>query len=542
MKELNALHTSLNGKAQKLYLLLLCLIFSFSLSTHSFSQEVKASIDTTDIRYGEEIKYTISVKLDSIQDVVFPEGQTFSPFETIEFYPIDTLTKKHLFELKRTYGITHFDSGSYKLPKQFVLIDDKPIETQSFDVNVHEVVVDTIAQPMYNIKPFLPVKRAPLPWKNILIWVIAALLIGLILWYLFIKKKKSSKEDIPLLPPLEEAIQAFKELDTSNYLQQNKSKEYYSRLTNILKRYLDREVTEDALESTTSELMMRLYAFRDSGKIPFDRSLLRDLELALKRSDLIKFANMRHEEQYVDKDRILMETMIVETDKILPKEQEEEESEEAIQARLEQERIERKKKRKVWATSLAGILLLIGLGYGIYQYYDKTTNTNDPYSEWITSAYGYPPLEITTPEVLVRTDEFSIKIPGTNEVSTFTSGRLDAAIYVMVESLTKNIEQPPSPEDILNLTFDQLENNGVENLLIKKDGFTIEDQAMGIKAFGRFSIKNKQGKNVPREYELYLINQNTALYQVLIIYPEGDSEKEKIKDRIIDSIKFQKDN
>src|SRR5699024_9690936 len=199
-----------------------------------------------------------------------------------------------------------------------------------------------------------------LPWKNILIWVIAALLIGLILWYLFIKKKKSSKEDIPLLPPLEEAIQAFKELDTSNYLQQNKSKEYYSRLTNILKRYLDREVTEDALESTTSELMMRLYAFRDSGKIPFDRSLLRDLELALKRSDLIKFANMRHEEQYVDKDRILMETMIVETDKILPKEQEEEESEEAIQARLEQERIERKKKRKVWATSLAGILLLIG--------------------------------------------------------------------------------------------------------------------------------------------------------------------------------------
>src|SRR5690625_7488997 len=100
MNAINNIHIQSFSKSQSLCLLFLCLFNTFLLSSKVFAQEVKASIDTTDIRYGEEIKYTISVSLDSIQSVVFPEGQTFSPFETINTYPIDTLTQQSLFELR----------------------------------------------------------------------------------------------------------------------------------------------------------------------------------------------------------------------------------------------------------------------------------------------------------------------------------------------------------------------------------------------------------------------------------------------------------
>lgn len=525
------------SKAQKLCVLFLCLFISFLFSSKVFAQEVKASIDTTDIRYGEEIKYTISVSLDSIQNVVFPEGQTFSPFETIEFYPIDTITKNRLFELKRTYGITHFDSGAYSLPRQLVLIDDIPMLTKGIDVTVHSVKVDTLAQPMYTIKPFLPVKNVPFPWTKILLWVLGIALLIFLAWYIFVKKKGTISLQKKSLPPLEEAIQGFKELDASDYLKQNNSKEYYSKLTSIVKRYLDREVTEDALESTTDELLARLNAFRDSGRIPFDRSILRDLKEVLERADLIKFAKMRHEQQYVEKDRIFMETMVIETNKILPDEQEEEAKEAALAKQKEED--ERKRKRKIWTTSLAGVLILLASAYGVYHYTKASPSLELDDSSWIKSAYGYPPLIIRTPEVLVRTDAYIFQVPGTKEVATFTSGKIDSPLYIMVESLTKDPENPPPVENILGQSIDQLENMGAKNLLIKTDGFQVGDQAQGVKAHGRFSLESD---NTARNYELYLIDQPTALYQILIVYQESDAALETIKNRIIESIEFKVSN
>lgn len=536
---LNTIHSKTYGKVQKLCWLFLCLISIVLFIPNAQAQEVKASIDTTDIRYGEEIKYTISVSLDSVQNVVFPEGQTFAPFETINFYPIDTLTKQRLFELRRTYGITHFDSGAYTLPKQFVLINDKPIGTSTFDVRVHQVEVDTLAQPMYSIKPFLPVKRAPFSWINSLAWVIGIAALAFLIWYLFIKKKGGISLQKKSLPPLEEAIQGFKKLDAADYLQQNNSKEYYSQLTNIVKRYLDREVTQEALESTTDELLLRLNALRDSGRIPFNKDILRELKEVLDRADLIKFAKMRHEQQYVDKDRIFMETMVLETDRILPEEPDDE-AKEAMLAKQIQEEKEQKRKRKIWITSLAGVLLLSVFVYGIYHYTTTSASSVFDDSNWIESAYGYPPLIIKTPEVLVRTDAYVFQVPGTKEVTTFTSGKIESPLYIMVESLTKDDGNPPPLENVLDQSINQLENMGAENLLVKVDGFQVDNQANGIKAHGRFNLKSDR-KSV-RNYELYLIDQPASLYQVLIIYSAEDSELEAIKDRIIESIEFKVSN
>ena len=101
------------------------LLAFFLLSFTSFSQ-VNSTIDSTLIRIGEELKYTIEVEADSTDVVLFPEGPTFNPLEVIESYKIDTTYQQAKIRLIKRYGLTQFDSGSYTIPRQQIHINNKP--------------------------------------------------------------------------------------------------------------------------------------------------------------------------------------------------------------------------------------------------------------------------------------------------------------------------------------------------------------------------------------------------------------------------------
>ena len=111
----------------------------FFIGFSSLSQ-VTSSIDTTQIKIGEEIIYSIYVEADSTDLVLFPEGQTFTPLEVIESYKIDSTFEKEKFRLIKKYGLTQFDSGHYTLPSQRVVINNKPFDTDSIQIEVADVV------------------------------------------------------------------------------------------------------------------------------------------------------------------------------------------------------------------------------------------------------------------------------------------------------------------------------------------------------------------------------------------------------------------
>ena len=134
----------------------LTLLITMIVSLSSFSQ-VKSSTDTTQIIIGEELLYTIEVKADSTDLVLFPEGQTFQPLEVIESYKIDTTFEQAKYKLIKKYGLTQFDSGKYTLPSQRVVINNKSFSTDSIKIEVADVVVDTTKQKMFTIKPALEI-------------------------------------------------------------------------------------------------------------------------------------------------------------------------------------------------------------------------------------------------------------------------------------------------------------------------------------------------------------------------------------------------
>ena len=120
-------------------------ILSFLFSFDSFAQ-VKTEVDTTKIRIGEQINYKIKVEADSSALVVFPEGQTFIPMEAVEALKIDTTKKEAKYVLSRIYKLTQFDSGSYIIPRQKIIIGDQSFFTDSLQVDVNTIEVDTTKQ------------------------------------------------------------------------------------------------------------------------------------------------------------------------------------------------------------------------------------------------------------------------------------------------------------------------------------------------------------------------------------------------------------
>jgi len=136
---------------KQLKAILIIAIAFFTFSAMAQEAQVSASIDTAQIKIGEQILYKINVETDSTNLVVFPEGNTFSPLEVVESLGADTTRVKNKFQLLKEYSLTQFDSGSYTIPQQRIIINDKPFLTDSMRVEVADVAVDTTQQEMYPI-------------------------------------------------------------------------------------------------------------------------------------------------------------------------------------------------------------------------------------------------------------------------------------------------------------------------------------------------------------------------------------------------------
>ncbi|NNM22102.1 MAG: DUF4381 domain-containing protein [Flavobacteriaceae bacterium] len=529
---------------------LLLLFFVFNLNA-----QVKTSIDTLLIRIGEEIEYTIEVEADTTALVLFPEGQSFQPLEVIDSYAVDTSYAEAKFRLIKKYGLTQFDSGRYKLPSQRVMIDDRPFLTDSALVEVRDVPVDTTKQKMFDIKPAIDVDRPPFDFKRLLYWLLPLLLLGGLVYFLF-RRKKRREERERQLPPYEEALEALRKLDESELLTESKSKAYYTSLTEIVKRYIDREVDETALESTTDELIERLQLHKDAGHFDFDTETIKKLDVILKRADLVKFAKMQQEIGQARADRSSIEEIINATHEAIPEPTEEE----LLENEAYLEALAKKKKRKQWIQGIAAGVLILLLTAAVYGSITGFDNLRDKVlgnamrelaeGQWYKSEYGNPAVIVETPEVLKRKD---VKIPEESSGVILSSdhfeyGKFKEQFYISVSSSEYNPQvlevQPIDLSMILEGVLKEIEDRGAINLVVKQETFSTEAGIEGIKAYGDFNLKLPNGKisKDPAAYEVLLFQQEQGTQLISIVYKKEDFYAVLVKDRVINSVELELQN
>ena len=136
------------------------------------------------------------------------------------------------------------------------------------------------------------------------VWYLKLLLILLLLAvvgyfiYLYIKKrnrKPTPEEIIMAIPPKEYAISQLEKLKEENLIEKGQIKEYYDKLSDILRFYVSRVYKIDGMEKTTTELyhLLKNYAPADFN---------RDLKQYLITCDFVKFAKVIPSQQDMQDD------------------------------------------------------------------------------------------------------------------------------------------------------------------------------------------------------------------------------------------------
>lgn len=147
-----------------------------------------------------------------------------------------------------------------------------------------------------DIKP--PWKASPRYW----LWALAALALAAatLLWKRLRRPKLASEAAgqgrLATLTAEQRAESALAELEASGLWKAGRRAEFYLRLTDILRAYLEERFGFPAPRSTTAEALRRLRA------LDVDRAALGCLRALFERADLVKFARLEAEEGWADLD------------------------------------------------------------------------------------------------------------------------------------------------------------------------------------------------------------------------------------------------
>ena len=526
-----------------------------------YAQEVKVETNTKNIKIGEQIQYKVSVETPADTPVSFPEGQTFAPLEMVKTRAADTLRDGGKYRLVKEYYLTQFDEGKYTIPSQKIRINNKDYFTDSLLVEVHTVAIDTLKQPLYDIKPIQEVKK-PFTSYGWILTIIAAVLLLLIVafvYFVFIRKKKFPfLQTQKKLPPFDRAIQDLKELQNSKYLIQSQHKEYYTRLTDIVKAYLEEEVHILAKESTTDELLAKINLLQEKGKLNLNQETITNLKRVLQTADLVKFAKNKPSDDNAEYDRETIENVVIKTKEAIPLEPTDEQA--INEARQKALALKRQRRKKLLIRIGVGILIFFLLG-GVGLYFGYRTLKNwlfNPYvaelneGKWVTSDYGYPITELTTPKVLMRKQIVDITgfKPIIHSQSTFYFGSLNSELYIMTNIITFVKETGGNssergdgnisldPQLVNEIVLAQLDKAGAKNITTLQEEYTTPAGVKGMKVFGEMTLPDKNGNLFKANYELYSFTENGALQQLLITYI-NDFNAKAIAKRVVNSIAFK---
>lgn len=548
------LQKTIKRRASQNLLLSLCCSF---ISLLGYGQ-ISSSIDSTAIKIGAELLYKIEVKTDSSTLVVFSEEQTFLPLEMINSYAVDTTKKDGYYQFTKTYGLTQFDSGVYTIPRQKINLGGKLFYTDSLEVQVNPVLVDTTKQKLFDIKPLTEVEKSPSGfWGGFALFMLIFLSVsGLLYWFVWRKKPLSEAEKIAALKPYERAKLALEKLDEEQYFQNEEIKTYYSDLTLILRQYLDEKVYEQSLESTTDELVLRLKTLKEANQITLSPETIRNIETILKRADLVKFAKSKPDFQLARFDKSTIELEIDHVKEGLP-EPTEEELLQDLAYREALAKAQKRKKTKQAIAIAAGVLLIALTGFVIHSGFTNVKDTvlRNPgkilleKTPWVRSEYGAPGVTISTPVVLERQKvELAEEMKGKAQVVSFAYAEVDTPVDIIVNSSKfaaqagEDGKAKDVPIDVLKVAegvLDRFEKSGAKNIITRNEQFITPNGQEGVKTFGtgEFLV----GENlVKSKYIILGFSTPNILQQVILTWTANDIYADQIVERILNSIELIK--
>jgi hypothetical protein len=278
-------------------ILFIAIVLSFLQGTKLYAQQtlIDVSIDSAAILIGEQTVLHLTVTTDNGKNVIvpIPNDTLMTGVEVLNIAKADTtVIDNNRLLIKQDILVTSFDSSLYLLPP-FKVID----QTDTIYSNQVALKVSTIPVNIDKPDEFNDIKdtwdpRFVLADYYLLIYgvLFACFLICLIGYILKRLRNRQSiipfKKQEPKLPPFEMAMKELDEIKQQKLWQQGRNKEYYTLLTDTLRKYMVNRFGINAMEMTSGEILelIRLESEANSSY----NSLKQILELA----DFVKFAKL----------------------------------------------------------------------------------------------------------------------------------------------------------------------------------------------------------------------------------------------------------
>ena len=273
--------------------LLLLISLTYVTATALAQVGVEATIDSIQMLIGQQVHVTLTATTPVDATVVFP---TYKSREQL-VAGVEVLTvseeKKETMDggqrLSRIYTLTSFDGNLYYLPPFKVKVNGKEYQSKSLALKVMEVDVDTTKMNQF----FGPkdVQDNPFQWSDwsLVFWlsVLLPVLLG-VAAYLYVRLRDNkplikSFKLVKRLLPHQKAMKEIEQIKADKMVSSENQKEYYTKLTDTLRRYIEERYKFSAMEMTSSEIIERL---TQDG----DQKSLDELRQLFTTADLVKFA------------------------------------------------------------------------------------------------------------------------------------------------------------------------------------------------------------------------------------------------------------
>lgn len=253
--------------------------------------EIRAKLDTNQVTIGDQFNLYLFVSQPVGIEVGFPDitDSLAGKIEVLRQSKIDTLIINDRIELKRKIMLTCFDSGIYEIPPLPFTMSSAEWNDSLFSnpvfLAVNTVPLDSVIR---DIKQPIQV---PVSFAEIYPFILIAIGIAAITYFIvYLLRRRKRKEPVfsitrPQEPAHLIALRELDELKEAKLWQSNEYKQYYTRLTEIIRLYIERRFNIPAMEQTTYDIML---SWKNAGYN--DRNLYDILKQLLNLADLVKFA------------------------------------------------------------------------------------------------------------------------------------------------------------------------------------------------------------------------------------------------------------
>ena len=265
------------------YVLLIVLIAS---ALRCLAQSsVTAKIEPIEMMIGEQATVTLTVQTADDAKVDWP---TFQPRQML-VPGVEVLNTQRTSDHTMVITLTSFDGNLYHLPPFKVKINGKEQQSADLALKVVEIEVDTT-----QLNKFFPPKDVqdnPFLWSDwsLSFWLSVLLLVLIALCgYLYLRLRDNKPvishiKIVKRLLPHQKAMKEIEQIKADRMVASENDKEYYTKLTDTLRKYIEERYGFSAMEMTSSEIIERLTA---AG----DQQSLDELRQLFTTADLVKFA------------------------------------------------------------------------------------------------------------------------------------------------------------------------------------------------------------------------------------------------------------